>query len=87
MAHAALSNLGGPGNELIQADRNYIWADPDTQVELDVDVQEERLRRGLGAEPGLARDELIAEALADEGRLLEDEPLADWAARLREHLE
>ena len=75
-----------PGKELIQADRNYIWADPDTQVELDVDVQEERLRRGLFTEAGLARDELIAEALADEGRLLEDEPLPDWAARLREHL-
>ncbi|HXW80276.1 MAG TPA: AAA family ATPase, partial [Acidimicrobiales bacterium] len=87
LAHAALSALGRPGQALIQADRNHIWADPAAHVELDVDVQEERLRRALGAEPGLERDDLLVEALAEEGHLLEDEPLADWAVRPREHLE
>ena len=74
MAHAALSTLGNPGRRFLQADRNYIWADPATVVELDVDVQEESLRVALGAEPGPERDELIMQAVADEGRLLEDEP-------------
>ena len=87
MSHAALSTLGRLGQVLIQADRNYIWADPAVALLVDVDIQEERLRLALGAQPGLERDDLMVEALANEGRLLEDEPLADWALRPREHLE
>jgi len=38
-------------------------------------------------EPGTARDAALCMALAENGVLLEDEPYADWALRLREALE
>ena len=87
MAHAALSALGPHGKELILGDRNYVWANPAIPLNVDVAAQEEGLHLALAAEPGPQRDDLIVEALAGEGRLLEDEPLADWAVRPREHLE
>jgi class 3 adenylate cyclase/tetratricopeptide (TPR) repeat protein len=87
MARAALSTLGTAGQELIQADRNYIWVNAAVPYELDADVQENRLRMAAVAEPGLERDELLVDAVSDEGHLLEDEPFADWAVRPREHLE
>jgi class 3 adenylate cyclase len=87
MAHTALSALGAAGQELIQADRNYLWASAAVPVEVDAEVQKEKLRLAAAAKPGLERDQLLAEAVSDEGRLLEDEPFADWAVRPREHLE
>ena len=87
MTHAALSSLGGSGRGLLQADRTHIWADPGALLEIDVELQEEKLRLALRTEPGMERDNQLVLALADEGTLLEDEPVAEWAIRPRERLE
>ena len=87
MARASLSALGEEAAGLIQADRAHVWANPGAPLEVDLDLQEERLRSALKAEPGLDRDNQLLLALADEGTLLEDEPVAEWAVRPRERLE
>ena len=45
------------------------------------------MRLALRTEPGMERDNQLVLALADEGTLLEDEPVAEWAIRPRERLE
>ena len=87
MARATLSRLGTEAAGLIQADRTHIWADPGTPLEIDVESQGERIRSALKSEPGVERDNKLVLALADEGTLLEDEPVAEWAVRPRERLE
>jgi DNA-binding SARP family transcriptional activator len=87
MARAALRPLGHEAAGLLQADRAHIWADPGTPLEVDVESQEEKLRSALKTEPGMERDNQLGLALADEGTLLEDEPVAEWAVRPRERLE
>jgi len=87
MARAALSPLGEQASGLVQADRAHIWANPDIPLEVDLDVEEARLRSALKTEPGMERDNQLVLALADEGTVLEDEPVAEWAVRPRERLE
>ena len=87
MAHAALAPLGEAGRALLQADRGYVWASSAYPLEVDWEAEQEALRCALDAPPGLGRDDLLAEALANEAVLLEDEPAADWASRPREHRE
>jgi DNA-binding SARP family transcriptional activator len=87
MARGALSPLGEEAAGLIQADRAHIWADPATPLEVDLELLEESLRSALRTEPGLERDSQLVLALAEEGTLLEDEPVAEWAVRPRERLE
>jgi DNA-binding SARP family transcriptional activator/tetratricopeptide (TPR) repeat protein len=87
MARATLSPLGTEAARLIQADRTHIWADPGTPLEIDVESQGERIRSALKSEPGVERDNKLVLALEDEGTLLEDEPVAEWAVRPRERLE
>ena len=86
-ARAALAGLGLDAPTLLQADRNYIWVNPRWQIEIDLELHWERLKRAMSATAGLERDDLLLQALADEGTLLEDEPYADWALFPREHLE
>ena len=86
-ARAALAALGQDAPTLLQADRNYIWVNRSWQIEIDLELHWERLKRSLSAPPGLERDDLLLQVLADEGTLLEDEPYADWALFPREHLE
>jgi DNA-binding SARP family transcriptional activator len=45
------------------------------------------MRAALRAEPGLERDNQLVLALEDDGTLLEDEPVGEWAVRSRERLE
>ena len=45
------------------------------------------MRSALKTEPGMERDNQLVVGLADEGTLLEDEPVAEWAVRPRERLE
>ena len=87
MAHAALAPLGAAGRALLQADRAYVWASWDYPLEVDWEAEQEALRSALDVPPGVGRDDLLAEALANEAVLLEDEPAAEWAARPREHRE
>ena len=87
MARASLSSLGGAGLDLLQADRAHIWINPDTHPEVDLEVQEEKLRSALKGEPGMERDNQLVLALADAGALLEDEPFAEWALGPRERFE
>ncbi len=84
MAHAALAPLGEAGRAWLQADRAYVWATRDYPLDVDWEAEEEALRLALDAPPGLGRDDLLVEALANEGVLLEDEPAAEWASRPRE---
>ncbi len=70
MARASLSSLGGAGLDLLQADRAHIWINPDTHPEVDLEVQEEKLRSALKGEPGMERDNQLVLALADAGALL-----------------
>ena len=87
MARSALSALGEPARELIQADRGHLWIDPKCGLEVDLDLVEDLLRTGLDTEPGTLRDDLLGRALGFSGILLEDEPYEDWAIRPRERLE
>ncbi|MGA2802951.1 MAG: AAA family ATPase [Acidimicrobiales bacterium] len=87
MARAALSVLGEPAHELIRADRGHVWIDPECDLEVDLDLVDELLHRGLDAEPGAVRDETLTRALGYPGVLLEDEPYEDWALRPRDRLE
>ena len=86
-ARTALAPLGTEAASLLQADRTYIWMNPACPLEVDVDLQRERLGRGMGAEPGVERDDLLTFALADESTLLDDELYADWALIPRQELE
>jgi hypothetical protein len=56
MARGALSPIGAPGRGLLQANRTHIWVNPSTPLEVDLDLQEERMRSALRAEPGMERD-------------------------------
>ncbi|MGA2531328.1 MAG: AAA family ATPase, partial [Acidimicrobiales bacterium] len=87
MARAALATLGEPAHNLIRADRGHIWIDPECGLEVDLDVIDELLRRGLDRAPGVLRDDMLTRALATSGRLLEDETYEDWALGPRDRLE
>jgi class 3 adenylate cyclase len=87
LAHSALAPLGPDGRALLQADRTHIWATRDRPLEVDWEAEEHALSTALEAEPGKRRDDLLTEALANQGVLIEDEPAAEWASRPREHLE
>jgi DNA-binding SARP family transcriptional activator len=87
MAKRALSSLGEGGSGLLVADRSFIWAEPQTALEVDYELHQQALRSGLSMAPGAARDNQLALSLATEGVLLEDEPYAEWALRSREALE
>ena len=86
MARAALSPLGSVAPRWLQADRNHIWFDG-IVLEVDSELHEQALRAALGMLSGLGRDKAVVQALSQQGILLEDEPLADWAMRPREALE
>ena len=77
-ARDALSVLGDAGAALLQSDRALIWANPEIDLKVDLQVIHEKLRDALTAEPGSERDNRLQEALADQSVLLEDEPFADW---------
>ena len=85
LARTALSALGDECQDLLSADRDRIWASPD--IEVDSEAHQTSLRAALARPPGRQRDEALSIALGEEGTLLEDEPLADWALRPREALE
>lgn len=87
MAKRALSRLGEGGSGLLVADRSFIWAEPQTALEVDYELHHQALRSGLSMAPGAARDNQLALSLGTEGVLLEDEPCAEWALRPREALE
>jgi class 3 adenylate cyclase len=87
MARKALSGAGAEATGLLQANHTHIWFGPGAPLEVDLDLQEERLRAALTTEPGAARDDQLVLALSQEGELLEDEPTAEWAVRPRERLE
>ena len=86
-ARAALAPLGEGALGLLQADRTYVWLNPGLPIEDDLEPHQEALRAGLGAEPGMERDNLLLRALADEGVLLEGELYAEWALGPRERLD
>ena len=71
----------------IRADRGHIWIDPECDLQVDLDLVDELLHRGLDAEPGAVRDDTLTQALAYSGVLLEEEPYEDWALRPRDRLE
>jgi class 3 adenylate cyclase/tetratricopeptide (TPR) repeat protein len=87
MARASLAALGGTARGLMRSDRALIWADPGTPMEVDLELHEALLRSAFKAGPGPGRDQELAEALAFEGALLEDEPFAEWAMHRRDQLE
>ena len=86
LARAALSNLGGPGLDLLHADSALIWANPAIPLRVDAELQEEKLRSALETEPGIERDNQLGLALMDTGAFLEGE-IGDWAVRPRERLD
>ena len=85
MARAALTSLGSEAAGLFQTDRCRVWASD--EIEVDFVAHEEALRYALSLSPGGRHDNLLAQALTEEGTLLEDEPYADWAIGPREGLE
>ena len=87
MARSALAVLGEPARALVRADRGHIWIDPECELQVDLDLVDELLRRGLDAEPGAVRDDTLTQTLGYSGVLLEDEPYEDWALRPRDRLE
>ena len=87
MARLVLGQLGPDAAGLLCADRAQIWAAPDVAVDVDLDAHEQALRNALTAAPGLGRDSSLVDALSSGAVPLEDEPEADWAARVRERVE
>ena len=87
MARAGLSAVVGPGPSLLEASRTHIWVNPAVPLEVDYELQADRLRAALQAAAGIDRDNQLALALADDATLLEEEPDAEWALRPREQLE
>jgi class 3 adenylate cyclase/DNA-binding SARP family transcriptional activator/tetratricopeptide (TPR) repeat protein len=87
MARSALGELGPQTGGLLCADPAQIWVATDVDLRLDLDAHERALRTALAGSPGLGRDSSLVEALSMEGVPLEDEPEAEWAARVRERVE
>ncbi|HUC14312.1 MAG TPA: AAA family ATPase [Acidimicrobiales bacterium] len=87
LARSVLSELGPTSTRLLCADRGQIWADPDLDLEVDLDVHEQALRNALKVPPGPGRDVALEEALSTGGTPLADEAEADWAVRVRERVE
>jgi DNA-binding SARP family transcriptional activator len=87
MARSVLGQLGAPAVGLLGADRSGIWAATDVALKVDLDAHVQALRAALRASPGLGRDRALADALSTGGVPLEDEPEAEWAARVREQVE
>jgi class 3 adenylate cyclase/tetratricopeptide (TPR) repeat protein len=87
MARLVLGQLGPEAAGLLCADRAQIWAAPDVAIDVDLDTHEQALRQALTAPPGPGRDSSLVDALSSGGVPLEDEPDAEWAARVRERVE
>ena len=87
MARLALKQLGPQAAGLLCADASQIWADPAVALAVDLDAHEEALHAALQASPGPGRDVSLVEVLSTGGAPLEDEPEAEWAARVRERVE
>ena len=87
MARSVLLPLGPKAGGLLRSDRAQLWFSTDIILHVDLDGHEQALRSALRASPGLDRDTAIIHALATDGVLLEDEPDAEWACRVRERLE
>ena len=87
MARLAVSALGDGAAGWLRADRANIWLEPGFDLEVDFEAHQEALRTTLVTPSGPERDRRLALALTERGRLLEDEPYADWALAPREALE
>ena len=87
MARLAVSALGDGAAGWLRADRANIWLEPGFDLEVDFEAHQEALRTALVTPSGPERDRRLALALTERGRLLEDEPYADWALAPREALE
>jgi DNA-binding SARP family transcriptional activator len=87
IARLALKELGPEAAGLLCADPAQIWADPAVVLAVDLDAHEEALQAALQASPGQGRDVSLVEVLSTGGVPLEDEPEAEWAARVRERVE
>ena len=72
---------------MLQANLTHTWMDLGSAFEVDLEVQQGRLKAALEAAPGTRRDDLVQLAVADEGTLVEEEPYAAWALRPRDHLD
>ena len=87
MARIVLADLGGPATEMLVGDRTHTYISPNCPVDIDLERHQDALRFALRLQPGSDRDAALAEALSDEGVLLEDEAYSDWALRPRDSLE
>jgi DNA-binding SARP family transcriptional activator len=87
MARAVLAALGGPAASMLGTDRTHIFISPAAPVEIDLELHQKALRTALQMQPGPGRDVALAEALSEDGVLLEDEAYPDWSLRPRESLE
>ncbi len=87
MARQALGRLGPEARNLLRADPAQMWVAIDVVVAVDLDAHEQALRAALTATPSLERDHSLVQALGVGGTPLEEEPDAEWAARVRERIE
>ena len=77
-AREALSALGDAGAALLQSDRALIWANPEIDLEVDLQVVQGRLRDALAGRARIGARRQVARGIADRSVLLEDEPFAEW---------
>ncbi len=87
LARSVLGELGPAGAGLLCADRRHIWAAEESGFVVDLDAEEHALRRALSLPPGNERDGALLGAISHAGTVLEEEPEADWACRVRERLD
>jgi len=87
MARSVLDQLGPPAAGLLCADHSSIWAATDIALDVDLDAHEQALRAALRSSPGRSRDCALFDTLSTGGVPLEDEPVAEWADRVRDRLE
>ena len=87
LAREAVAPLGEVAPHLLQADRANIWVGSDVVLDIDAEAHENGLRSALTMAPGAERDNALSIALQRNGKLLDEEPYADWAIAPREALE
>ncbi len=87
MARLALKEIGPKAAGMLSADPVQIWVSANTDLAVDLEAHEQALRAALQTKGGSGRDSALVDALSTGGVPLEDEPEAEWAARVRERVE
>ena len=83
----ARSALGADGNEVLAADRDWLWIGEGVTLTIDLDSHRGALEDALRQPPGPERAAALEAALATEDELLPEDLYADWTLPARRELD